>query len=270
MGADAGAAAPGTVRVERDGAVATLVLSQPRRLNALSLAMWRGVAAAMRELEADDAARVVVIRGEGHEAFSSGADISEFEALRSTRDAARVYNTAVHEAMETVAGAAKPVLAMVFGVCIGGGCELAICADLRLAADNAWFAIPAARMAIPVAPADVRRLTQLVGPTHAKEALLTARRIRAERALAIGLANEVHPAAELEGATYQLAHEIAALAPGSLAWSKRLVNQVMIDSTFGGAEAALDEAQHGFYASQDFAEAVRARAERRPPRFTGR
>ena len=139
------------VLVERRDGVATISLNQPARLNAMSMAIWRGIAAAARDADGDPEVKVLVIRGAGREAFSAGADITEFERTRATPEGARSYSQLVHEAMEALVAVRKPLIAMIHGYCIGGGCEIAVCADLRIAADDAYFGIPAARVGLALA-----------------------------------------------------------------------------------------------------------------------
>jgi enoyl-CoA hydratase len=257
------------VLLERRDGIATITLNNPARLNAMSRAIWRGIADAARAADADPESKVVVIRGAGRKAFSAGADISEFEATRATPAGAAAYSELVHEANEALVAVAKPVLAMIHGYCIGGGCELAVCADLRIAADDAVFGIPAARVGLALAMEDVRRLVELVGPSNAKLILFGGGRFPARRALEMGLVNETVPADALETHTYALAETIAKAAPTSVRWAKEAVAAVLRDPSLESYPDRFERAA-ALSTTDDFREGVRAFLEKREPRFTGR
>lgn len=250
--------------------IATVVLNQPRRRNAMTLEMWEELGRVVRALDDKPAARVIVIRGAGHEAFSAGADISEFEALRSTAEKALDYNRRVGATLETLVHARTPLIAMIYGVCVGGGCELALTCDLRLAADNAIFGIPASRLGISVEMEDIKRLVDLVGPSNAKLILFTGNpRLPAARALQVGLVNELVRPDLLETVTYELAREITRAAPLSVRWAKEAVEAVLRDPDFS-AMPDRGERAAALFATEDFREGARAFLEKRPPRFVGR
>ena len=202
----------GHIRIERDGRIGWLVFDHPERRNAISVDMWREIPEATRELEEDDAVRVVVLRGAGDVAFVSGADISEFEGSR-TGTAAADYDVQNARAFGSIANLEKPVLAMIHGFCVGGGVAISLSADLRYAADDAVFAVPAARLGLGYAMAGIEALVRVVGLPSAKEIFFTARRYGAEEALRMGLVNAVVPKAELEDSVGDTAERIAANAP---------------------------------------------------------
>ena len=209
-----------------DGAVAVVTLNRPERHNALNLAMWQGFAATIRELGSDPAVRVVVVRGAGERAFASGADLGELAGHRQTPEGAAAYHTAVEDAFASLAALHQPVIAMIHGYCIGGGCELAIACDLRLADDRARFGIPATKLGIVLGIDELRRLSGLVGPAVAKDILFSARLLDAPEALRTGLVNQVVPPSELEGAVMTLARQIAANAPTAVAAAKQLLDAI--------------------------------------------
>src|SRR5919202_6279867 len=157
----------------RGGAVAEIVLNRPRQHNALNLAMWQGLARLAGQLEADRAVRAVVLRGTGERAFSAGADVAEFEHTRTNRAVGIAYNRTLRQAMDAIVALPMPVIARIQGYCIGGGCELALCADLRVCDASAEFGIPAARLGTGLDLGDVQRLVRLVGPAQAQEILFT-------------------------------------------------------------------------------------------------
>ena len=171
------------VLVERRGAVATIVLQHSRRRNAMTVAMWDRLGEVAHALDSDDDVSVIILLGAGSEAFSAGADISEFESYRSTPEKALAYSYRVHHALESLVTSSKPTIAMVHGFCIGGGCEIAIATDMRIAAEGATFGVPAAKLGISIAMEDIKRLVDLVGPSNASEILYTGRRFSAQRAL---------------------------------------------------------------------------------------
>ena len=188
---------PGTVRIQTDQYVGTLIFDYPERRNAISLDMWLEIPRAVRTLEDDPDVRVVILRGAGDVAFISGADISEFGETRAGENAAR-YDAANERAFEALLGMNKPVIALIHGFCVGGGVAIALTADMRYAADDAVFAIPAARLGLGYPASGIETLISVVGASAAKEFFFTAKRFDAEEALARRLLNEVRPKAELE------------------------------------------------------------------------
>ena len=201
------------MNVTVEDSIGTIWLDHPERRNAISSEMWVGLTAAAAQVDADPQVRVIVLRGAGTEAFASGADISQFGERRSGSDANAGYDRTTGAAYQSLAGASKPVLALIHGFCIGGGLAVALSADLRLAADDATFAIPAARLGLGYGAGGIQNLMQLVGPSATRRILFTAQRFDAVEALRIGLVDEVVPKAELDGRVEELAATIAANAP---------------------------------------------------------
>jgi len=259
----------GRVVAQREGRIGWLVFDHPERRNAISDEMWRGIPPAVAALEADPEVRVVVLRGAGEVAFVSGADISEFERTRTGGAAAAEYEARTDAAFRALSECAKPVIALVHGFCVGGGLAIALTADLRYAADDARFAIPAARLGLGYGLGGVRTLVQLVGPSAAKEILYTARRFGAEEALRMGLVNAVHPKAELEARAQETAETIAENAPLTLRAVKLAVREIGREA-LAPDPAPVEDAIRACFESADYKEGVRAFLEKRSPRFGGR
>jgi len=255
------AVAKGYLRVARDGPVATVTVNRPQAANAMNSLMWRDLGALVHSLGEEAGVKVIILRGAGDRAFIAGADIKEFQEIMTSREGARQYLAWVEGAMSAVETVPKPVIALVHGAAMGGGCELAVACDLRYAADDARFGIPAARLGIVITPMDTQRLARLVGPALAKEILMAARVLDAQEALVAGLVNRVLPKGELEGFAYKLAGEIAQNAPLTLQGAKRFSLGPTAQADFSLSERA--------FLSRDFQEGVKAYLEKRPPRFQG-
>ena len=251
----------GAVRTSIDGAIGTLTLDNPARRNAMDLAMYAAVPAAVETLLAHDALRVVVLRGAGDQAFGAGSDISEFRARRTGDDAA-AYNATEAAAAEAVESIPVPVIAAIHGACMGGGVGLALCADLRYAADDARFAVTPAKLGVGYPPDAMARLVAAVGAPRAKELVFTARVIDAVDAARFGLVNQVLPKADLDTGVQEVAATIAGLAPLTLRAAKTAAREP--HSTTAAAEALR------CYHSGDFLEGIDAHLAKRPARFDGR
>ena len=251
-----------------EGGIRWIVIENEARLNAFTRNMWAALPEIMRTAEADPDTRVVVLTGAGEKAFSAGADISEFDKVR-TGDEARRYDEINDAAFMSLVHASKPTIAMVRGFAFGGGCELSICCDFRVAADDAQFSIPAARLGLGYNARWIRPMLSVMTPAKAKEMLFTARRYKADEALAMGLANLVVPAADLKAATLRFAGEIAANAPLTIRAAKAAIDD-MVARPEGADMARLDRLVDDCMASEDYAEGRRAFGEKRKPQFRGR
>ncbi len=256
------------ILLRRDDAVATVTINRPAQRNAISFAMWGQMTDLLRSLDADRDVRCIVIAGAGGEAFSAGADISDFDDYRSDSTKGRIYNRAVDGLLETVAEIGTPVISMIRGFAAGGGCELAVATDLRIAAQGSRLGIPVARLGITIGHREMYGLVNLVGKGNALYILLSGRLLDADEALRIGLVNQVTPSEKLEETTYQLASEISNLAPLSHAVNKRTLNQVLakpsLDLTPEEADLPLTQ-----FDTRDYHEGFRAFLEKRRPVFVG-
>lgn len=253
----------------KDGPIGWMQFNNPARHNAVSLDMWQAVPEILAEFERDDAIRVVVLRGAGERAFVSGADISEFAEKRSSQDTVAHYNKISQRANVAIIDCSKPTIAMIQGYCIGGGLAVALGCDIRLAAANSRFAVPAAKLGLGYAFDGIKRLIDVVGPAYAKEIFYTARQFEASEALQMGLINRVLPAGDLDAFVQTYAAMIAHNAPLTIGAVKQCVNEALKNPNrrdLVAAQAAVDAC----FASADYVEGRTAFVEKRRPVFRGR
>ncbi len=256
-----------TVLVARAGAIATVTLNAPEKLNALDLAAWTRLGEIMAELSADETLRCVVLRGAGDKAFAAGADIGEFSTVRRNAKVSKVYGERVAATMQAVMDCRHPTVAMIQGACVGGGLEVAACCDLRICGDSSRFGVPIKRLGLVMAYGELSKLVALVGRAVALEILLEGRVFGAAEAQAKGLVNRVVPDAKVEEESYAAARRIAEGAPLGARWHKKFINRLMDPRPLTAAER--DE---GFacYDTEDFQEGVRAFLAKKDPAFKGR
>ncbi|HEY7658180.1 MAG TPA: enoyl-CoA hydratase [Burkholderiales bacterium] len=267
------AAAPVTALTEKliarkEGAIGWVIFNNPGRHNATSYEMWQALPVVLDEFVADPEVRVIVLRGAGEKAFSAGADISQFKEKRSGA-AAKEYNAAADAANQALRECAKPTIAMIRGYCIGGGVAVATGCDIRIAADDARFGVPAAKLGLGYRFDGIKRLASIVGPAFTAEIFYTARQFTAREALEMGLVNRVVAAPELEIFVQDYARVIASNAPLTIAAVKRSLNELQKDA----AERDLALCQRmvdACFASEDYREGQAAFMEKRKPQFKGR
>ncbi|MDE0298939.1 MAG: enoyl-CoA hydratase [Candidatus Poribacteria bacterium] len=253
---------------KREG-VGYLILNQPEKHNAISYEMWLGIARVIGDFETDDDIRGIVVSGEGGAAFSSGADISQFERQRQSAENIQVYDGAAARAQDILTKVPKPTIAKIAGYCIGGGLATALCCDLRFASDNSKFGIPAAKLGLGYGYGGLNALVQLIGPSRAKEIMFTARQFDATEAYEMGLVNRVLKIDELDGFVNEYMEVITGNAPLTIKACKRIIDEIGKDPE--EREIVLcQRLVEGCFASEDYKEGRRAFMEKRKPRFRGR
>lgn len=251
-----------------DSQLATLVLHNPEKLNAVNAAMWQQLASAFATIEARDEIRCVILRGAGTEAFAAGGDIEEFRTVRATIDDALHYHEElVASALNAIRNCSRPTIAAIRGACIGGGLEIAGCCDLRIAGTSARFGAPINRLGFSMYPGEMAGLLALAGPAVVLEILLEGRILSAEEALQKGLLTRVVADEAVFDETAAAAERICAGAPLVARWHKKWVRRLQDSTPLSSAERrqAFD-----FLNTEDYAEGLAAFSAKRTPRFQGR
>ena len=263
--------ANGTDRVLawREGATQHIRFNNPARHNALSVDMWEAVSPLLQQAASDDGVRLVVFSGAGDKAFVSGADISQFEDMRAAREAVARYEAMAEAALQAVEHCPLPTLACIRGWCIGGGVNVAIACDIRIAASDAVFSIPAARLGLGYRYSAMKNLVDLIGPGAAKDLFFTARRIGADEARALGLVSRVAASDQIDALLAEYTQALADNAPLTVRAAKAITAEILKASP--DADLARCQALIGAcFASDDYAEGRRAFMEKRRPVFKGR
>src|SRR6516165_525321 len=261
--------ADGKILQDVTDGVGVVTFNNPGKRNAMSLDMWEGLGHALTDLRDDEDVRVVILVGAGDKAFVSGADISQFEKTRHNAAASEEYSRRSASQRALLADYPKPTIACIRGFCLGGGMQVAMLADIRLASDNSRFGIPAARLGIAYGYDGLRNLVSLVGPSWARLIMYTGMRIDAAEALRIGLVDRVLPDAELWDATMEIARTISGNAPLAIKAAKITIAQVLKDPAQRDMDA-IKQIGIACMDSEDFREGRRAFMEKRKPKFTGR
>jgi enoyl-CoA hydratase/carnithine racemase len=249
--------------------VGVITFNNPEKRNAMSLDMWEGMGAALTELRDDDAVRVVVLVGAGDKAFVSGADISQFEKVRHNAAASEEYSRKSEAQRALLANYPKPTISCIRGFCLGGGMQVAMLTDIRIAAEDSQFGIPAAKLGIAYGYDGLRNLVSLVGPSWARLIMYTGMRIASAEALRIGLVERVVPTNELWGATMEIATTISTNAPLAIKAAKVTIAQVLKDPTDRDM-GAIKQIGVDCMDSEDFREGRQAFMEKRKPQFKGK
>jgi len=256
---------PGDILFTRDGAIATVTLFNPERLNALNAAMWRRLGDIFAQLDTDESLRCVILRGEGG-VFAAGGDLVEMHELRATPEGALAYHATVERALHAIEQCRHPVLASIDGPCVGGGLEIACACDLRIASASARFGAPINKLGFSMYPGELAGLLRLAGPAVVKEILLEGRLLTATEAYAKGLLTRVVADVDLASETQGTAERIAAGAPLVARAHKQWITRLQNGATPGADEL---RASFGILDSADYAEGYAAFRAKRTPRFSG-
>lgn len=256
-----------TVRVERDGPIATVMLNRPHKLNALTKPMWQRLGEVFLELGADQNLRCVVFRGAGEKAFAPGNDISEFDSERSNVEQARAYGAIMHRTLRAIAECPVPTVALIQGICVGGGLELAGLCDIRICGESSRFGAPIKNLGLVMAYPEVSALVQLVGRATALEILLEGRIFDAAEAKDKGIVTRVVPDDQVVASAYESARRIADGAPLVARWHKQFIRRLADPTPLSPEE--LDEG-YACFGTEDFQIGYRAFLDKEKPRFQGR
>jgi len=257
-----------TVLVDQDGdGIVTVTLNRPHKLNAFTKAMWGRMGEVFRELSANESVRCVVIRGAGERAFGPGNDISEFKTDRSNARQAKQYGDLMHGTIQALKSMPHPTVAMIHGICVGGGMEIAGLCNIRICGKSSRFGAPIAKLGLVMAYEEIGALRDLVGSGRALEILLEGRIIGSAEAEHMGIVSRVVPDTKVTDEAMAAAHRIAAGAPLVHRWHKKFLDRLADSVPLSDAEK--DE---GFacYDTNDFQIGYQAFLEKKTPKFTGR
>jgi enoyl-CoA hydratase/carnithine racemase len=254
------------VLVSRDGAIVTLTFNRPEARNAMTWGMYQRLYEVCEEVDADDAIRVLVLKGAGGKAFVAGTDISQFTQFRGAEDGLK-YERDGDKRSGRIAKVRKPVIAQIEGVCVGGGFGIAAGADIRIGTPESRFGLPIARtLGNCLSMANYATFMDLIGPSRLKEMVFTARLMSADEALAAGFLHQIIPSGEIEKHVRETAQKVASHAPITLWATKEAVRRLQAARALPDG----DDIVRRVYGSDDFKEGVRAFVEKRPPRWTGK
>lgn len=256
-----------TILVGRDGHIATVTLNRPQKLNAMTKPMWQRLGAVMEELDADDGLRCIVLRGAGGKSFSPGNDISEFKTDRSNPGQAKAYGKVLHRTLTALGNCRHPTVALIEGICVGGGMEIAGLCDLRICGESSRFGVPIKQLGLVMAYPEIAALRRLVGRSIALEILLEGRIFGAAEAKEKGIVTRVVPDDKVEAEAYAAAHRIAEGAPLVARWHKKFADRLEDPAPL--TEDELDEG-YACYATEDFRIGYQAFLNKTKPEFEGR
>lgn len=257
----------GAVLCARDGALATVTLANPGKLNAVDFAMWESLAATMTALSADDGVRCVILRGDGEQAFAAGGDLEEFLTRRDTVDRALQYHGQVGAALQAIADCRHPTVARIHGACIGGGLEIAGNCDLRICGETSRFGAPINKLGFSMYPGEMEGLLRLVGAATLLEILLEGRILDAAEAYAKGLVTRVVADRQVADEVAATARRICAGAPLVAGWHKQWIRRLQHDVPLSAEEL---RASFAFLATEDYREGLAAFLAKRTPQFKAR
>jgi enoyl-CoA hydratase/carnithine racemase len=251
------------IHLVHSGEYAEITIDAPARRNALNLSMWSALPVLIRTVDADSAAKALIIHGGDVGHFAAGVDISEFSEIYATEETSRQTTQIISEALSAVERCSKPVIAAIDGSCFGAGISLALACDIRIASQSARFGLPPAKLGIVYPPDDLKRLLATIGPAAAKRMLFTARQFSAGEALDLGLIDELADADTALGQTKALVSEISA----NSTWSVRAIKAMTRDIQSGVADEQLMAWMVEGATGPDFREGYGAFLEKRKPDF---
>jgi len=256
-----------SILVDHDGPIATITLNRPEKLNAMTKPMWVRLSAVLKELSAGDDVRCIVLRGAGGKSFSPGNDIGEFETERSNPEQGKAYGKVLHRALTLLQDCAIPTVALIEGICVGGGLEIAACCDIRICGESSRFGVPIKNLGLVMAHAELAALIRLAGRDVALEILLEGRIFDAAEARNKGLVTRVVADGDVETEAFAAARRIADGAPLVARWHKKFARRLADPAPL--TEAEQDE---GFacYGTEDFQTGYRAFLSKTKPEFKGR
>jgi enoyl-CoA hydratase/carnithine racemase len=255
--------------VEKQNAVGWITFNDPAKLNAMSYEMWVGLQEALTRFEADDEIRALVLTGAGDKAFVSGANISQFEKLRTTSDAVAEYERVAEGAQHALYHFPKPTIAKIKGYCVGGGLNLALCCDIRIASQDSTLFLPAGKLGLGYRFSAIRNLVTTIGAANALDVFLSGRRFLAPEALQKGLVQLVAPNESFDQTVQEYVDRVVANAPLTLQVGKQMIREFQKLPADTDLELMRQLLQRCFD-SEDYAEGKRAFAEKRTPNFRGR
>jgi enoyl-CoA hydratase len=255
------------ILIERNDDIATVVIDRPAKLNAMTKPLWQSLGEAFDALSADDAIRCIILRGAGEKAFSPGNDIAEFRTDRSNVEQARAYGAIMHRTLASLSNCRHPVVAMIHGICVGGGLEIAAMCDLRICGESSRFGVPIKNLGLVMAHAELDGLVRLAGPAVALEILLEGRIFGAREAFEKGLVTRVVADDRVTAEAIGTARRIADGAPLVARWHKQFVKRAM-----DPAPLSPEERDEGFacFGTEDFRTGYQAFLDKVKPEFKGR
>ena len=261
--------ANGKMLAEKRDGIGWMIFNQPAKRNAMTYSMWEAIPPIIESFQADPDVRVVVMKGAGDKAFVSGADISEFQSMRSSPEQTKEYDKSGDRAHAAMAALEKPFIAQIRGWCMGGGAAISLDADIRICSEGSNFGVPAAKLGVGYGYEGIRQLVDLVGPTFAKEIFFLGKPFSAEDARIMGLVNRVVPVEQLEETVLEYCTIIKNNAPMTIRAAKAAVNAAVQDESARNL-AAIEAMVEACFASHDYTEGYTAFMEKRPPAFLGR
>ena len=259
-----------TILYKYEKQIATITLNRPEVHNAIDFDMWVGIKGIVDDISQNSEIKVVIFNGSGGKAFSSGADIKDFPKHRRNKKQAIEYAKAFEGTLDAIAAMPQPTIAMIQGICAGGGCELAMMPDIRIAGTGSSFSIPVAKIGVLLGYKEMRRLVQLVGPSNASYLLLSAKVIDEDEAFSMGLINEIVSSGILDTRVISLANTMAEFAPLTQSGNKRVLQTVLSNPNLENLSKEQRDFPLDIFETLDSQEGYQAFIEKRKPHFKGR